>query len=225
MPGPAEAAEMAEVDADELDEVAQPDADGAPGGVDRGAVGDGDSEPDTTGAAAAPGRSTGRKPAVSRGRTPTPLTERVDDDGYLDCAANGMKFGRWCLQAMHRISDIASGDATLSLLQCLSVDATGPATLVYPTLQQVDFEVTRAGSDVVLWQWAYGAIFADERTEDDVSPGACRVYDVIWPEGRTDNNNRRIPEEGEYTLTARSFAAILGDENSATVTFTISNSQ
>ncbi|HVE62983.1 MAG TPA: BsuPI-related putative proteinase inhibitor [Mycobacteriales bacterium] len=164
-------------------------------------------------------RSAARPTAPLRPRRPAPPAERSEQDlracGTLSIDAP------WCLYADRRMTspkDEQTGDSTVSISVCLGRVSTTTRTLSFRGEQQVDFAITKEGSEEVLWQWSHQAVFGSEPTFDTVRPGDCRVYSVRWLE-QSDNNGDYIHEKGRYVLTATALARELGTKNSARFTF------
>lgn len=221
-----------QVEADQPDAEAEAELEtntpaGTTGGVARSSSGTSDAR------AAAPVAqpSTTAKPPATQPRTrstawrPTPPEETTVRDGYVDClASNGLEVDQWCLQAMHQVTDDKKGDAALTLKICLSDYATVGVDLKFPTEQQVDYEITREGSDEVLWQWAFRAEFDERPTSDRVAAGDCRAYSVIWPQGNTDSHGNTIrvtPSDPPFVLTAKTLASNEELSGSNTARYTI----
>ena len=161
--------------------------------------------------------ATPRPKTLSRPRRPEPPAERTTAD-VASC--NRISPDQpWCLYAS-RTQDADfddTGNSTLSISVCLARVVTDTRALTFAGEQQVDFAITKKGSDEVLWQWSYQAAFGTEPTSDDVRPGDCRVYSVPWAQ-QSDNNGKYINEPGTYVLTASNLARELST-NTATYTF------
>lgn len=221
VPAPGDAEDVAQVTADETDDDTRPDTVGSSAG-DRSTTASGSTGDSRTATApvAEPRDRAPRVPAAARGRRLDPPQETEVRDGYVPCKASDQRTVvlDWCLQATYAIPDETVSDAKLSIAVCRAPQ-TEARELNFHSEQQVDYTVTRLGSDEILWQWSHRAVFGEDPTKDPLASAACRVYSVVW-KGLTDNDENFVGA-GDYVLTARSLATELGPTDSASVPFTI----
>ncbi len=161
--------------------------------------------------------SSPRKPAPARPAEPERVEKTEVVNGYATCVTDQAALitsAQWCLLARYT----PDSPSTVSLDVCRSVDSNG--TLTYPTKQEIEFVVTKQGAAKESWRWSYGATFAKtpEGHDDVVNPKNCTVYTVAWSE--TDNAGGFL-EAGTYDLTASNLGTELGELDTATTTFEI----